>query len=79
MQVSASLIAAQQAAREAQAQFQARVQTTQVAPKQSAGDSFAAALGDFSQKPKPAAAALAAPTGQNTPVARVGSLLDIKV
>jgi hypothetical protein len=75
MQVSASLIAAQQAAREAQAQFQARVQTA--APKQSAGESFAAALGDFSQTSKPAAAAPA--SGQSLPALRMGSLLDIKV
>jgi len=79
MQVSASLIAAQQAAREAQAQFQARVQTTQVAPKQSAGDSFAAALGDFSQKPNPSTTVAAPATGQSLPAARMGSLLDITV
>ena len=77
MQVSASLIAAQQAAREAQAQFQARVQT--VAPKQSAGDSFAAALGDFSQKPNPSTTVAAPATGQSLPAARMGSLLDITV
>jgi hypothetical protein len=77
MQVSATLIAAQQAAREAQAKFQA----AHVAPKQSAAaESFTAALGDFSQGSKPATApaAPAAPQ-QNAPAARMGSLLDITI
>jgi cytochrome c biogenesis protein CcmG/thiol:disulfide interchange protein DsbE len=77
MQVSATLIAAQQAARDAQARFQA----AHVPQKPSAGANFAAALGDFSPNAKPAMAA--APQNpapqQSAPAARMGSLLDISV
>jgi hypothetical protein len=86
MQVNATLIAAQQAAREAQARFQA----AHVAPKtaQPAAANFAAALEKDLFEPLPikqtqaqapqAAAALSA-MANPSPASRPGSLLDIKV
>ncbi|HWU56594.1 MAG TPA: hypothetical protein VN175_13885 [Rhizomicrobium sp.] len=84
MQVSATLIAAQQAAREARA----RLQMPQAAPQQVAGSNFAAALektsgvsGGFSALPLKQTAAPAAPAAQPqtaTP-ARMGMHVDITV
>ena len=80
MQVNATLIAAQQAAREAQARFQ----SAHVAPKPQV--SFAAALDDDIFKPlplkqsaAPQAPAAANPGANPAPAARPGSLLDIKI
>jgi hypothetical protein len=81
MQVSATLIAAQQAAREAQARFQAvHVQP----PQTSASTSFAAALGapdEFSPLPlrQTAKAEAPAPAAPQAPAGRMGTLLDIKI
>ena len=82
MQVNATLIAAQQAAREAQARFQAN----HVAPVQTSartgGANFAAALQDEGFAPLPlkqTAAPAQAPAPDANPLARPGSLLDIKV
>ena len=80
MQVSATLIAAQQAAREAQARFQA----AHVAP---ATPGFSAALertgaGDsFAPLPLKQTAAAAQPTAaaQPQPTARLGMMIDIKI
>ena len=83
MQVNATLIAAQQAAREAQARFQA----SHVAPKQPtsqpAGANFAAALEkdlfaplSLKQTAAPEAPA-ATPTANPAPASRPGSLLNI--
>ncbi len=81
MQVSATLIAAQQAAREARA----RLQMPQAAPQQVAGPNFAAALekttgtgGGFSALPlKQVAAPAAQPQGAAP--ARMGMHVDITV
>ena len=76
MQVIATLIAAQQAAREAQARFQAQ----HVAPKPQA--SFAAALDDLTatpSQPAPAAPAPQATSQTGSPAARMGSRLDITI
>jgi hypothetical protein len=78
MQVSATLIAAQQAAREAQARFQAN----HVAPSKTNGADFAAALDEqgFALLPlKQTASPAAAPAPDAAPASRPGSLLDIKV
>ena len=83
MQVNATLIAAQQAAREAQARFQA----AHVAPKATAAPQadFAATLEKDLFAPLPlrqTAAPQAAPsatTANPAPATRPGSLLDIKV
>ncbi len=88
MQVNATLIAAQQAAREAQARFQ----TAHIAPRQAAtgpvaagppqAANFAAALEKHLFEPLPLkqnAAPPAAPTANPGPVSRPGSLLDIKI
>ena len=81
MQVNATLIAAQQAAREAQARFQAN----HVAPKpaaQAPAASFAAELDDDIFKPLPLkqTAAVQAPATPNpAPSGRPGSQLDITV
>lgn len=80
MQVSSTLIAAQQAAREAQARFQAQHFPQARAPE--AG--FSAALektAGFSPLPlkQTAAPASAAPAPAQPPAGRLGSLLDIKV
>ncbi|HWC63337.1 MAG TPA: hypothetical protein VG501_06930 [Rhizomicrobium sp.] len=79
MQINATLIAAQQAAREAQANFQARFQAAHAAPK----PGFAAALeteAGFAPLPlKQTAPAVPAPLPAAAPLARPGSLLDIKV
>ena len=80
MQVSATLIAAQQAAREAQARFQAQ----HVAPAQTASVSFAAALGaqdEFAPLPlkQTAGTQTPAPAAPQAPAGRMGTLLDIKV
>jgi hypothetical protein len=79
MQVSATLIAAQQAAREAQARFQAN----HVAPSKPGGADFAVALGEQGFAPLPlkqtASPAAAAPAPDAAPASRLGSLLDIKV
>jgi hypothetical protein len=83
MQVSATLIAAQQAAREAQSRFQA----AHVAPKQTQAASFASALDEGGFAPLPlkqtgapqaTASANAAPANGGTAF-RLGSLLDIKI
>ena len=84
MQVSATLIAAQQAAREARA----RLQMPQQAPQQAQGTNFASALektagtsGGFSALPLKQIAAPAAPTAQPqtaTPP-RMGMHIDITV
>ena len=80
MQVNATLIAAQQAAREAQARFQ----TAHLAPKSEAN--FAAALEKdlfeplpLKQNAAPQASAAAAATANAGPASRPGSLLDIKI
>jgi hypothetical protein len=78
MQVSATLIAAQQAAREAQARFQAN----HVAPPKTGGADFAAAMGEQGFAPLPlkqTAPPAAAPAPDAAPASRLGSLLDIKV
>ena len=85
MQVSATLIAAQQAAREARA----RLQMPQQAPQQAAGPNFAAALGKttgveagFSALPlkqMAAPAAQAAPAGPQQQGARLGMHVDITI
>lgn len=81
MQVSATLIAAQQAAREAQARFQA----VHVAPAPAANaTSFATALGaqdEFAPLPlkQSAKAEAPAPAAPQAPAGRMGTLLDIKV
>ena len=79
MQVNSTLIAAQQAAREAQARFQA----VHAAPKPATAPAdFASALDDDIFKPlalKPAAAPQAPAAVDTAPAARPGSLLDIKV
>ena len=81
MQVSATLIAAQQAAREAQARFQAQHVAPQTQPKPA---SFASALGapdEFAPLPlKQTATAAPAPAApQPAPSGRMGTLLDITV
>jgi hypothetical protein len=74
MQVSATLIAAQQAAREAQTKFQA----AHFMP--SAGFSTALAQEGFSALPlKQTAVPAAKPASDATPNSRPGSLLDIRV
>lgn len=83
MQVSATLIAAQQAAREARA----RLQMPQAAPQQAAGANFASALektsgvsGAFSALPLKQTAAPAAPAQpQQAAPARMGMHVDITV
>ena len=84
MQVSATLIAAQQAAREARA----RLQMPQAAPQQVAGPNFAAALektagtgSGFSALPLKQVAAPASPTAQPQAAApmRMGMHVDITV
>lgn len=82
MQVNATLIAAQQAAREAQARFQ----QAHIPPKSPAAApqaSFAAALDDDIFKPLPlkqnAAPQTAAPANAPSPAARPGSQLDITI
>jgi hypothetical protein len=75
MQVSATLIAAQQAAREARA----RLQVPQAQPSPT---NFAAALGKgFAPLPlkQTATAAATAPTAQTAAPARMGTKLDITV
>lgn len=79
MQVSATLIAAQQAAREAQARFQAQHAAP---PLAAAKPGFAAALGDsFSSPPlkQTAAPAQAAAQPQAQLSARLGRHVDITV
>ncbi len=83
MQVNATLIAAQQAAREAQARFQANnVAPTQTSAK-AGGTNFAAALQQeqgFAPLPlKQTAAPTAAPVPDAPSLSRPGSLVDIKV
>jgi hypothetical protein len=80
MQVNATLIAAQQAAREAQARFQA----VHVPAKPEAN--FAAALEKdlfeplpLKQNAPPQTAAAASATANPSPASRPGSLLDIKI
>jgi hypothetical protein len=76
MQISATVIAAQQAAREAQARFQA----DHVAPSKIGGATFSAALEKTGFVPLPfkqTTAPAAAP--DTSPASRPGSLLDIKV
>jgi hypothetical protein len=83
MQVSATLIAAQQAAREARA----RLQMPQAAPQQVSGPNFAAALektsaasGGFSALPLKQTAMPAAPAQpQPAAPARMGMHVDITV
>jgi len=83
MQVSATLIAAQQAAREARS----RLQMPQSAPQQVSKPNFAAALektnganGAFSALPlKQTAPATAAPQPQTSTPARMGQHIDITV
>jgi hypothetical protein len=78
MQISATVIAAQQAAREAQARFQA----DHVAPSKSGGATFSAALEKTGFVPLPfkqTTAPAAAPAPDASPASRPGSLLDIKV
>ncbi len=86
MQVNATLIAAQQAAREAQARFQ----TAHVAPRQgsaapaAAGQNqaanFAAALEKHLFEPLPLKQNAAPPATANPgPASRPGSLLDIRI
>jgi len=83
MQVSATLIAAQQAAREARARLQMPAQ----APQQAAGTNFAAALektsgvgGGFSALPlKQTAAPAAQAQPQGAAPARMGMHVDITV
>ena len=89
MQVNATLIAAQQAAREAQARFQ----TAHLAPKpapaapavtrQAQATDFAAALEKDLFAPLPlkqtAAPQQGAPAANPSPVSRPGSLLDIRI
>jgi hypothetical protein len=89
MQVNATLIAAQQAAREAQARFQAQhvvSKPTAAAPLEAKSANFAATLEKdlFAPLPlKQTAAPQAAPRAQATanpsPNARPGSLLDIRI
>jgi len=80
MQVNATLIAAQQAAREAQARFQ----TAHIAPRQAAN--FAAALEKhlfeplpLKQSVAPQAAAISSVPANPGPATRPGSLLDIRI
>ena len=92
MQVSATLIAAQQAAREAQARFQ----TAHIAPRQAAtgpaaagppqAANFAAALEKhlfeplpLKQSVAPQAAAISSVPANPGPATRPGSLLDIRI
>jgi hypothetical protein len=82
MQVNATLIAAQQAAREAQARFQ----TAHLAPKPAPATDFVAALEKDLFEPLPLkqiAAVQAAPQGTSaanpSPASRPGSLLDIRI
>jgi hypothetical protein len=92
MQVNATLIAAQQAAREAQARFQTAHLAPRAAPaapaaaRQAPAADFAAALEKdlFAPLPlKQTAAAPAAPQGapaaNPSPASRPGSLLDIRI
>ena len=85
MQVNATLIAAQQAAREAQARFQSAHVAPKPATAQAPQASFAAALDDDLFKPLPlkqTSAPQAAPAMANAPApanSRPGSLLDIKI
>ena len=84
MQVNATLIAAQQAAREAQARFQSTHVAVKPATAQPPQASFAAALDDDLFKPLPLkqTSAPAMPATANAPApanSRPGSLLDIKI
>ena len=78
MQISATLIAAQQAAREAQTRFQA----DHVAPSKTGGADFATALDEQGFAPlklKQTAAPVSAPAPDLPPASRPGSLIDIKI
>ena len=78
MQVSATLIAAQQAAREAQARFQAQ----HVAAPQTHAASFASALDGadaFAPLPLKQTARAQEPAPSTPAPGRMGALLDIKV
>ncbi len=82
MQVNATLIAAQQAARQAQARFQ----TAHLAPKQPPAANFAAALEKDLFEPLPLkqsaplqATAATSAAANPSPASRPGSLLDIRI
>lgn len=76
MQVNSTLIAAQQAAREAQARFQANHTPS---PGFAAALEQAAKPDGFAPLPLKQAAGAAAPAPQAAPTARLGTLLDITV
>jgi hypothetical protein len=79
MQVSATLIAAQQAAREAQARFQA-THGTPAKPGFSAALEKTGAGDGFSPLPlKQTALPAAQPTATPQPTARLGTIIDIKI